>query len=150
MTTNNWTALWGLCKAPAAVKEATAPNCIRISNPRVLTKSLSSPPQDIACNFLLPRYCTQIPRPTPRTMCIRSLGVILFTLRKSKEDEEELDRWPPRETVLPLKPVVREQVSVMPPSRQFVGGSGPGEGLEVEGMDKGKLGLESGHWGKST
>lgn len=51
--------------------------------------------------------------------------MIIFTLRKKNTDEEEeLDRWPPRETPLPTKTVVREGVSVVP-----VHGSMAGEGV---------------------
>lgn len=73
-------------------------------------------------------------------MCIQALGVIFFTLRKkNKEDDEELDRWPPRETPIPPKDtnpksVVREEVLATSPPRQVVVGRGGGsQGYEREG-----------------
>lgn len=65
-------------------------------------------------------------------MCIQALGVIFFTLRKkNKEDHEELDRWPPRETPIPPKDtnhksVVREEVLAISAPRQVVVGGGRG------------------------
>ena len=71
-------------------------------------------------------------------MCIQALGVIFFTLRKkNKEDDEELDRWPPRETPIPSKdthpkPVIQEVLAMSPPRQVVVGGEGVSQGYVRE------------------
>lgn len=83
---------------------------------------------------------TPLNKPLLKNMCIQALGIIFFTLRKkNKEDDEELDRWPLRETPIPpkdmnSKSVVREEVLAMSPPRQVaVGGGG---GLQGYGRER--------------
>jgi hypothetical protein len=76
-------------------------------------------------------------------MCIQALGVIFYGLRKKNtEDDDELDRWPPRETPIPPKDTnpklaIRGEVLATSPPRQVVvggggGSQGYGKGGEVE------------------
>lgn len=90
-------------------------------------------------------------------MCLKSLGVIFFSLRKTHTDDGEgSGRWPPAETPLPRKDmnpksVVREEVTVFPPRRALAarGGGSHGYGRsgeeDVEGwpMERRELGNDS-------
>jgi len=58
-------------------------------------------------------------------MCIQALGIIFFSLRKKNKDDEELDRWPPRETPIPpkdtnSKSVVRDEALAISQPRQVL------------------------------